>query len=68
MLDNEFNGGDVDTSTGEKNPGNVAGGLKAYVSPTRPLFNSQVSRTTKNPNVSQEVKDSAAQRLNNMGQ
>lgn len=35
MLDNEFNGGDVDTSTGEKNPGNVAGGLKACVSPTQ---------------------------------
>lgn len=32
VLDNEYNGGDVDTS-GDKNPQNVAGGLKAYVFP-----------------------------------
>ncbi|KAL8949784.1 MAG: hypothetical protein Q9222_004127 [Ikaeria aurantiellina] len=30
VLDNEFNGGNVDKS-GDKNPQNVAGGLKAYV-------------------------------------
>ena len=32
VLDQEFNGGNVDTSGGDKNPSNVAGGLKAYVS------------------------------------
>ncbi|MCJ1231652.1 hypothetical protein MMC12_008331 [Toensbergia leucococca] len=52
ILDQEFNGGEIE-STGEKNPQNVAGGLKA---------------TTKNPNVSQEAKDSAAARLEEMGQ
>ena len=31
VLDNEFNGGDVDTGSDNKNPNNVAGGLKAYV-------------------------------------
>ena len=34
VLDQEFNGGNVDTS-GDKNPNNVAGGLKAYVFPSR---------------------------------
>ncbi len=34
VLDQEYNGGDIDTSSGgEKNPNNVAGGLKAYVFP-----------------------------------
>lgn len=33
VLDQEFNGGNVDTS-GDKNPNNVAGGLKAYVCPS----------------------------------
>ena len=31
VLDQEFNGGNVDTSSGDKNTNNVAGGLKAYV-------------------------------------
>ncbi|KAL8920508.1 MAG: hypothetical protein Q9208_006258 [Pyrenodesmia sp. 3 TL-2023] len=52
VLDNEYNGGNVE-STGEKNPQNVAGGLKA---------------TVNNPKVSQEAKDSAAERLQDMGQ
>ncbi|KAI4194019.1 MAG: hypothetical protein LQ350_008029 [Teloschistes chrysophthalmus] len=47
VLDKEFNGGNVETS-GDKNPNNVAGGLKA---------------TMNNPNVSQEAKDSAKERL-----
>ncbi|KAL8995985.1 MAG: hypothetical protein Q9169_004401 [Polycauliona sp. 2 TL-2023] len=51
VLDQEFNGGNVDTS-GEKNPNNVAGGLKA---------------TVNNPQVSQDAKDSAQERLNEMG-
>lgn len=29
VLDQEFNGGNIDTSSGDKNPNNVAGGLKA---------------------------------------
>ena len=29
VLDNEFNGGDLDTGSSDKNPNNVAGGLKA---------------------------------------
>ncbi|KAG7004662.1 hypothetical protein G7Y79_00024g056120 [Physcia stellaris] len=52
VLDQEFNGGNVESS-GDKNPQNVAGGLKA---------------TTKNPNVSDEAKQSAEQRLKEMGQ
>ncbi|KAI4270785.1 MAG: hypothetical protein LQ337_006468 [Flavoplaca oasis] len=52
VLDQEFNGGNVDTSSGDKNPNNVAGGLKA---------------TVNNPQVSQEAKDSAQDRLNQMG-
>ncbi|KAI4156338.1 MAG: hypothetical protein L6R39_001123 [Caloplaca ligustica] len=52
VLDNEFNGGNVEKS-GEKNPQNVAGGLKA---------------TVNNPRVSQEAKDSAKERLEDMGQ
>jgi hypothetical protein len=52
VLDNEFNGGNIDTSSDEnKNPNNVAGGLKA---------------TVKNPNVSDEAKQSAKERLDNM--
>lgn len=38
VLDQEFNGGNIDTSSGEKNPQNVAGGLKAYVPPSKILF------------------------------
>ena len=75
VLDQEYNGGNIDTSGGEKNPNNVAGGLKAYVPSTdlasQPLldFGSDVcNSTTKNPNVSQEAKDSAAERLKEMGQ
>ncbi|KAL8834636.1 MAG: hypothetical protein Q9176_007385 [Flavoplaca citrina] len=52
VLDQEFNGGNIDTSSGDKNTNNVAGGLKATVS---------------NPKVSQEAKDSAQDRLNEMG-
>jgi len=33
ILDKEYNGGDIDTSSGDKNPNNVAGGLKAYTNP-----------------------------------
>lgn len=72
VLDNEFNGGDgmlsrhakIFCSTNitcdvvphaddnkQKNPGNVIGGLKA---------------TTKNPNVSEEAKKSAEERLQQM--
>ncbi|KAI4086072.1 MAG: hypothetical protein LQ348_002703 [Seirophora lacunosa] len=52
VLDNEFAGGNVEKSDG-KNPQNVAGGLKA---------------TVNNPQVSQEAKDSAQERLKDMGQ
>ncbi|KAI4173700.1 MAG: hypothetical protein LQ346_008374 [Caloplaca aetnensis] len=52
VLDNEYNGGNVETS-GEKNPQNVAGGLKA---------------TVNNPRVSDEAKESATERLKEMGQ
>ncbi|KAF7516500.1 hypothetical protein G7054_g14133 [Neopestalotiopsis clavispora] len=57
VLNDEFNGGDgkhlsmTASDSGDKNPGNVAGGLKA---------------TTKNPNVSEEAKQSAKQRLEGM--
>ncbi|OTB16571.1 hypothetical protein K445DRAFT_331157 [Daldinia sp. EC12] len=56
VLENEFNGGDVPKSgsggdDGNKNPGNVAGGLKAAIN---------------NPNVSEEAKQSAKERLNDM--
>ncbi|KAK3377689.1 conidiation protein 6 [Podospora didyma] len=57
ILDNEFNGGDVPKASDNqegKNPGNVAGGLKAQVF------------TLKNPNVSDEAKESAKERLNQM--
>ncbi|KAL8913508.1 MAG: hypothetical protein Q9171_001696 [Xanthocarpia ochracea] len=52
VLDQEFNGGNVEKSN-DKNPNNVAGGLKA---------------TVNNPQVSQEAKDSAQERLKDMGQ
>ncbi|KAI4168693.1 MAG: hypothetical protein LQ343_006197 [Gyalolechia ehrenbergii] len=52
VLDQEFAGGNVETS-GEKNPQNVAGGLKA---------------TVNNPKVSDEAKESAKERLKDMGQ
>ncbi|KAI1662601.1 conidiation-specific protein 6 [Daldinia decipiens] len=56
VLDNEFNGGDVPKSgnggdDGDKNPGNVAGGLKAAIN---------------NPKVSEDAKQSAKERLNDM--
>ncbi|KAL8804139.1 MAG: hypothetical protein Q9182_002773 [Xanthomendoza sp. 2 TL-2023] len=51
VLDQEFNGGNVDSSS-DKNPNNVAGGLKA---------------TVNNPQVSKEAKDSAQERLKDMG-
>ncbi|KAF2084059.1 hypothetical protein K490DRAFT_50033 [Saccharata proteae CBS 121410] len=51
VLEQEFDGGNVDTSSGDKNPNNVAGGLKA---------------TLKNPNVSEEAKQSAQERLDDM--
>jgi len=39
VLDQEYNGGEIDTSSGsEKNPNNVAGGLKAYVFSISVLF------------------------------
>lgn len=70
VLDQEFNGGNIDTSSGEKNPQNVAGGLKAYVPPFRILIVTSLtpSSTTKNPNVSDEAKESAQERLKEMGQ
>ncbi|SPJ81647.1 probable conidiation protein 6 (con-6) [Fusarium torulosum] len=50
VLENEFNGGDVEGAgdNKERNPGNVVGGLKATLS---------------NPNVSDEVKKDAQERL-----
>ncbi|KAL8708363.1 MAG: hypothetical protein Q9220_006743 [cf. Caloplaca sp. 1 TL-2023] len=60
VLDSEFNGGNVDKS-GDKNPQNVAGGLKASV-----LRLGLV--TLNNPQVSQDAKDSAKERLEGMGQ
>ncbi|KAM7187360.1 conidiation-specific protein 6 [Rhypophila sp. PSN 637] len=57
ILENEFNvqldGEDASKSNDDdgKNPNNVAGGLKA---------------TLKNPNVSDEAKESAKERLDNM--
>jgi len=52
VLEQELDGGNVSSNSDEnKNPGNVAGGLKA---------------TLKNPNVSQEAKDSAEERLEQM--
>ncbi|KAL1592341.1 hypothetical protein SLS60_011419 [Paraconiothyrium brasiliense] len=50
VLDNEHNGGNIESSEG-KNPNNVAGGLKA---------------TINNPKVSNEAKEGAKERLNNM--
>ncbi len=60
--------GDIDDSG--KNPNNVAGGLKAYVHSIVGLHHlaDSFSSTTKNPNVSQEAKESAEQRLKEMGQ
>ncbi|KAF9734462.1 hypothetical protein PMIN06_004620 [Paraphaeosphaeria minitans] len=52
VLDNEYDGGNIKTSSEEgKNPNNIAGGLKA---------------TINNPKVSDEAKESAKERLNNM--
>lgn len=52
ILDNQFDGGNTEAhSTEGKNPSNVAGGLKA---------------TVNNPQVSQEAKESAKERLNQM--
>ncbi|KAJ9667138.1 hypothetical protein H2201_002658 [Coniosporium apollinis] len=58
VLEQASNSGDIDTSSSSsagstegKNPNNVAGGLKATIS---------------NPNTSQEAKDSAKERLDNM--
>ncbi|KAI8403137.1 hypothetical protein FOFC_16571 [Fusarium oxysporum] len=50
VLENEFNGGEVTGAEDnkDKNPGNVAGGLKA---------------TLNNPNVSDEAKKNAKERL-----
>ncbi|KAG7414479.1 Conidiation protein 6-domain-containing protein [Fusarium sp. MPI-SDFR-AT-0072] len=50
VLENEFNGGEVTGAEDnkDKNPGNVAGGLKA---------------TLNNPNVSDEAKQNAKERL-----
>ncbi|KAF4550677.1 Conidiation-specific protein 6 [Elsinoe fawcettii] len=48
VLDNEFNGGEIEKDEPSKNPGNVIGGLKA---------------TINNPNVSDEAKQSAQERL-----
>jgi len=53
-LKNEFNGGDTGTTsnrTENKNPGNVAGGFKAALS---------------NPNVSDEAKEHAKEKLDSM--
>lgn len=54
VLENAENGGEVQaasSSGGDKNPNNVAGGLKA---------------TINNPNISEEAKQSAKERLNNI--
>jgi hypothetical protein len=54
VLQNAENGGEVEaasSSGGDKNPNNVAGGLKA---------------TLNNPNTSDEAKESAKERLNDM--
>ncbi|KAK7187959.1 hypothetical protein DPSP01_003154 [Paraphaeosphaeria sporulosa] len=52
VLDNDYDGGNVETGSDEgKNPNNIAGGLKA---------------TINNPKVSDEAKESAKERLNNM--
>jgi len=52
ILDNEYDGGNIETHSDEnKNPNNVAGGLKA---------------TINNPNVSEEAKQSAKERLDQM--
>lgn len=54
VLENAENGGEVESaskSSGDANPNNVAGGLKA---------------TLNNPNVSDEAKQSAKERLENM--
>jgi hypothetical protein len=54
VLQNAENGGEVEVasaSSGDKNPNNVAGGLKA---------------TLNNPNTSDEAKESAKEKLNNM--
>ncbi|KAI4260704.1 MAG: hypothetical protein L6R42_003924 [Xanthoria sp. 1 TBL-2021] len=68
VLDQEFNGGNVDTSSGDKNPNNVAGGLKAYVFPSfQHDLHAYILSTVNNPQVSQDAKDSAQERLNQMG-
>ena len=54
VLQNAENSGEVEaasSSSGDKNPNNVAGGLKA---------------TLNNPNTSDEAKESAKERLDNM--
>lgn len=55
VLDNDLNGGDVPSASSksddQKNPNNVAGGLKATIS---------------NPKTSDEAKESAKERLNQM--
>jgi hypothetical protein len=53
VLQNAENGSEIESasSRGDKNPNNVAGGLKA---------------TLNNPNTSDEAKESAKERLNNM--
>ncbi|KAM0333252.1 hypothetical protein ACHAQA_001912 [Verticillium albo-atrum] len=58
ILENEFGGDDAPNASSaasakdeNKNPGNVAGGLKA---------------TLNNPNASEEAKESAKERLDNM--
>jgi len=59
VLDEQFDGGDVGAhstagtqGSGEKNPGNVAGGFKA---------------TLKNPRVGEEAKEHAKEKLGQMG-
>ena len=69
VLDQEFDGGNVQKDSGDKNPNNVAGGLKALVpSIGQSLIPLTQHRTTKNPNVSDEAKQSAQDRLKEMGQ
>ena len=48
VLENGVEGADMETESHDKNPNNVAGGLKA---------------TLNNPNVSEEAKESARERL-----
>ena len=69
VLEQEFDGGNVQKDSGDKNPNNVAGGLKAYDIHSKLFLHLLIiCSTTKNPNVSDEAKQSAEERLKEMGQ